>query len=236
MHKVTLKSFEITKYEVTNLQYAAFLNKYGSSKVLTGKYTGKRMIYKHDWGIWKNPATNKWEAQKGYEYHPVINVTWYGANAYCEFYGLQLPSEAQWEYAARSGVETRRGVSHGVPHGVSLHDRYIYSGSNNIDSVAWYSKTSKGTSTFPVGLLKPNYLGLYDMSGNVWEWCNDWYNKNYYKNSPKINPKGATEDSFRVLRGGSWGNNADHCRVAGRSSNDPDYRDYGMGFRLARAF
>ena len=139
---------------------------------------------------------------------------------------FRLPTEAEWEYAARG----RRS------------NGYKYAGSNDIGSVAWYTKNSseKDSShpdygTHPVGTKSPNELGLYDMSGNVWEWCNDWYNKNYYTNSPDNNPQGpSTSQSFRVLRGGSWFNVDNNCRVASRYFSLPFSSGNLVGFRLAQ--
>jgi len=108
---------------------------------------------------------------------------------------------------------------------------YKYAGSNNIDEVAWYDGNS-GDKTHPVGTKKPNELGIYDMSGNVWEWCSDRYGRKYYDNSPKNNPQGPSGGSYRVSRGGSWGINARRCRVAHRSYVYPGYRYSILGFRL----
>ena len=138
---------------------------------------------------------------------------------------FRLPTEAEWEFAARGGNSSKG---------------YKYSGSDNIDDVAWYwgsipSQTSgiTGYGTQPVATKAPNELGIYDMSGNVWEWCQDWYSDSYYSSSVINNPTGPTSGSVRVCRGGGWSYNATYCRVAYRGGHTPTYAYYYLGFRLA---
>ena len=128
---------------------------------------------------------------------------------------FRLPTEAEWEYAARGGNQS---------------NGYKYSGSSNIGSVAWYTDNSRG-KTHAVKGKSPNELGLYDMSGNVWEWCDDWYGN--YSSASQTNPKGDSSGSDRVLRGGSWFSFARGCRVSNRYFSDPDGRSNSNGFRLA---
>jgi len=147
---------------------------------------------------------------------PVEKVSWHDANAYAKKVGKRLPTEAEWEYAARGGNKSKG---------------YAYSGSNDLDAVAWYNNNS-GSKTHPVAQKQPNELGLYDMSGNVWEWCSDWYDEGYYSGSPQTDPQGSNSGKRRVLRGGSWLNLDNGCRVASRFRNSPDFRYLSNGFRL----
>lgn len=130
---------------------------------------------------------------------------------------FRLPTEAEWEYAARGGNKSKG---------------YKYSGSNTIGDVTWYSDNSFST-THDVKTKSPNELGIYDMSGNVWEWCQDWFDSNYYNNSPQTNPAGPSSGSYRVRRGGSWNYSARFCRVSNRNYYYPDYKSFHYGFRLA---
>ncbi len=199
-HTVTVDGFYMSKYEVTFAQYDQFCEATGRS----------------------NPNDKGW----GRGNRPVINVSWHDAVAFCKWLSkrtgttIRLPTEAEWEYAARGGQKSRH---------------YKYSGSNDVDAVAWYDGNSSG-KTHPVGQKQPNELGLYDMSGNVWEWCQDWYDNKYYANSPHRTPRGPTSGNYRVLRGGSWVYDAWIVRVASRGRYDPEYGNLDFGFRIARDY
>jgi formylglycine-generating enzyme required for sulfatase activity len=159
-----------------------------------------------------------------YDDLPVERVSWNDTQEFIKKLNektgrkYRLPTEAEWEYASR-GRQKIKG--------------YKYSGSNNIEEVAWYCRNSRG-KTHTVGNLKPNELGLFDMSGNVWEWCNDWYGSDYYKNSPKSNPSGPTTGSFHVLRGGSGYDSAGDCSVSYRNYRAPGDRNDNIGLRIVR--
>jgi formylglycine-generating enzyme required for sulfatase activity len=192
VHQVYVDAFYMDTYEVTVAQYRKFCNA-----------TGRAM---------PQAPSRTW-----IDDNPIVNVSWDDANAYARWAGKRLPTEAEWEYAARGG---NKSIG------------YKYSGSNNIDDVAWYGNNSG--STHSVGQKKQNELGIYDMSGNVWEWCADWYDENYYKNSPDRNPKGPSTGTYRVLRGGSWDNVVFDCRVAFRGWFTPAFQYDGNGFRCAQ--
>ncbi len=154
--------------------------------------------------------------------NPVEQVSWEDCQLFISklnslsHESFRLPSEAEWEYAARGG---NRSIG------------YKYSGADNLEEVAWYDGNSEETSTKPVKNKKANELGIYDMTGNVWEWCSDW--KDNYTSNPQTNPKGAASGEFRINRGGSWISDSKHCRVSCRAYDQPDFKDFSIGLRLA---
>jgi formylglycine-generating enzyme required for sulfatase activity len=165
--------------------------------------------------------------------HPVETVSWDDAVAFCEKltvrervagrlpagHEYRLPTEAEWEYAARGGSESRG---------------FTYSGSNSATEVAWHDANS-GNCTHPVGQKQPNELGLYDMSGNVWEWCLGWYDADYYGRSPNADPENTQATSSRVRRGGSWIDDAGGVRSAYRFGYGPGQANATVGFRTCLA-
>ena len=193
-HQVTLSDFYIGKYEVTQKQWRAVMG--------------------------SDPPELRF---KGCDNCPVERVSWNDIQEFIKKLNqktgknYRLPTEAEWEYAARGGIQSKG---------------YKYAGSNNIGEVAWYDGNSS-SKTHPVGGKKANELGLYDMSGNVWEWCSDWYGS--YSSGSQRNPQGPSSGSSRVLRGGCWDGYSGDCRVAYRGSGNPGFRHSNSGFRLAVA-
>lgn len=209
LRSVFLDAFLIDLYEVTNAQYAAFLNEKGNQTEgdVPWLNTTSPDVRIHQTG-------EKWGAVEGYEDHPVIEVTWYGAVTYCQWMGGNLPTEAQWEKAAR-------GTTGKIyPMGPSIH-----SGAANFDNNIG--------DTMPVGSFADGAspYGLYDMAGNVWEWTGDWYNDTYYESSPTENPTGPESGSRHVLRGGSWIYDEYYLRTTHRGFRAPTYSSNNLGFR-----
>ena len=192
------------------------------SVTLSDYYIGETEVTQELWQavMGSNPSYDKGNNQR-----PVENVSWDDCQEFIKKLNsltgkkFRLPTEAEWEYAARGGKYSRGYV-------------YKYSGSNNAYEVAWYYNNSD-QMTYPVKTKKANELGLYDMSGNVWEWCNDRYNKNYYRNSPQTNPTGPSEGEDRVFRGGGWSYGDRSVRVSSRDHHNPDYNSGNGGLRLA---
>ena len=196
VHEVCVSDFYIGRYEVTQGQWKKVMD-------------GKNPSYFEDCG----------------EDCPVECVSWEDAQGFIEELNrltgkvYRLPTEAEWEYAARSGGKEEKYA------GISDESR--------VGEYAWYSKNSDNKA-HKVGTRNPNGLGLYDMSGNVWEWCSDWYGSDYYQNSPKDNPMGPAGGSNRVFRGGSWYNLARNLRASDRYYFTPAFRGSDLGLRLAR--
>ncbi len=226
-HEVILDDFYIGKYEVTNAEYCEFLNAKGKHK--DGDKTWLAIESSYCKIEYKN---GRYTPKSAYGKHPVVVVTWYGADAYAKWKGMRLPTEAEWEYAARSRGKNEKWA------GTSSEGR-LDSYGNFCDKNCSYSWKKENANdgyerTAPVGSFQPNDLGVYDMSGNVWEWCSDWYDKEYYKTSPKINPQNTYKNKFRSLRGGSWDDLPRNCRTSYRYNFSPSNTVIIAGFRLAQ--
>lgn len=231
-HQVTLSGFYIGKCEVTVAEFRQFVNATGYLTDAEKEGCAWRLMQVDDEWKWCQVNGLNWRygtngvIRNALENtHPAIYISWNDALAYCEWLSREtgknytLPTEAQWEFAARGGNK-RSG--------------YKYAGSNTISNVAWYGNIGTDSNaigqTHPVGQKKPNELGIYDMSGNVAEWCLDWYGN--YSNDSQTNPLGPSSGQYRVLRGGSWDGVAWGCRVAIRIINGPNIRFDRDGFRV----
>lgn len=190
IHEVELDDFYIGRYEVTVKQYREFC-----------EATGRDMPKEPMWG---------WNDQ-----HPIVGVTWDDASQYAEWAGKRLPTEAEWEYAARGGLSSQN---------------FTYAGANYAEVVGWFEQNSV-EMVQPVGLKRPNELGTYDMSGNVWEWCFDHYGR--YQQQRQKNPKGVPQGLNRCIRGGSWFGNKGNLRTANRYYNPQGFGSNLIGFRVA---
>ncbi len=200
VHRVYVDTFLVDKYEVTVKQYAAFLQ-------------AKWIDPPEDW---------KTMNQSSHQKRPVVNVDWADAVAYCKWVGKRLPTEAEWEKAAR-GTDERL-----YPWGDELPTR-VHA---NLRKETW----SNHWVLSPVGSYEDGKspYGLYDMAGNVWEWVSDWYDPNYYKASPTQNPTGPARGGHKVIRGGSWGSGEKNLRSTDRDIHLPSFRGLGTGFRCAK--
>lgn len=195
-HKVTLSDYRISKYEITFEMYDAYCDSLGLEK----------------------PDDNGW----GRGNRPVINVTWREANNFAQWMGGRLPTEAEWEYAAKGGGNLPFGKSECLSNKIANFD-----GNSKQLRCNDFEKVGK---TLPVGSLEPNGYGLYDILGNVYEWCSDWYGE--YQAGTSVNPTGPQTGNVKVNRGGCWANSATSCKVSSRESGTTEFRGNRIGFRI----
>ena len=250
--RVRLSGYQIGKYPATVGEYARFVHETGyvtevekEGWSVAAFWRGDSLDYYCKIGCnWRHDAYGR-PMDNSFARHPAIHVSWQDAAAYCRWLSWKtgrsynLPTEAQWEYAAIGGHKAGKKDEEG-----SAFAPFLYAGSDALEDVGWFLGKFEGRpmqdySTKPVGRLQPNELGLYDMSGHVWEWCADWYDEQCYskraKEGLKKGPAGPEYGDSRVLRGGGWYRSARNCRVANRSSYDPRYRNFNTGFRLHAA-
>ncbi|MGB3411803.1 MAG: formylglycine-generating enzyme family protein [Microthrixaceae bacterium] len=249
VHAVEVSSFSIAPLVVTNSDFESFVESTsyvtlaeseGWSFVFGGllpdDFPATRAVAATPW--WRQVYGADWRHPEGPQSdiahrtdHPVVHVTWDDAQAYCAWSGTRLPTEAEWEYAARGGLERRR-----FPWGDDLepdgaHMMNVFQGTfpndNTIDD-GW-------EATCPADAFQPNGFGLHNMTGNVWEWCSDWFATDAYSTTSRVDPTGPTQGTHRIMRGGSYLCHHSYCtryRVAARSSNTPDSCAGNIGFRV----
>ena len=228
-HQITLPSYYIDIFEVDNKKYAEFLNNHGNDCY------GNECVnaYGPDTGIRMHKVGGIWSADIGYGNHPTIEVSWYGAKGFCEGEEKRLPTEAEWEKAAKGSVE------HYI---FPWNDTWIINASNS-----YHSGDPFDNGTTPVGYYDGSDhsgtyqttdgrspFGAHDMAGNTWEWINDWYDSNYYETSPTNDPQGPGTGVYRILHGGSFYYSLGCQRTSGRTGNFPDSTNFFTGFRCAK--
>jgi sulfatase modifying factor 1 len=248
--EITLGAFRIARHSVSNGQFAAFIDDTGY-RTETEQYEWSfvnhlllpddfpdtraveatpwwRQVYGADWAHPAGPQSNL----DGLADHPVVHLTWTDAQAYCTWAGVRLPTEAEWEMAARGGLVQQRFVwgNEFAPDGQTMCN--IFEGSFPVENTA--EDGYVGTS--PIDAFPANGFGLHDMAGNVWEWTNDWFNTEFHVDGPRTNPQGPPSGQAKVMRGGSYMCHDSYChryRVAARSSNTSDSSAGNLGFRVA---
>jgi sulfatase modifying factor 1 len=251
VHEVVLTPFEIDTVAVTNARFAEFVAATGYvtaaqtfewSFVFGGLLPDDfeetrgvaaapwwRQVFGADWAHPEGPHSDL----DGRNDHPVVHVSWDDAQAYCAWAGTRLPTEAEWEYAARGGLEQATFPWGAEREPGGEHRMNVWQGTfpaDNTNADGWYG-------TAPVDAYPPNGYGLFNVTGNVWEWCSDWFEPEYYSSSPTADPVGASSGTHRVMRGGSYLCHESYCtryRVAARSGNTSDASTGNLGFRTVR--
>ncbi len=255
VHTVHISALLVGATEVTNRQYCEYLNEALGDKqvavqegIVCGTRRNEPYCNVREFDSWTQISFSRghFVVSPGKEHHPMLEVSWFGAAAYCNWLserqglrpcynmdtwesdfsanGYRLPTEAEWEYSARGGLEG---------------NKYPWGNDEEPTKTNWWGsgdpfEKDPYPRTTPVGFYPPNGYGLYDMAGNVWEWCNDWYGLSYYGFKVKNDPRGPASGSSRVTRGGSWILNPDRSRCSNRNFNYPHYRGLGLGFRVVR--
>lgn len=219
VHRVTIsKDFLMSKYEVTQKQYEAVMET--NPSYFKGENLPVERVSWYDAIEFCNKLSDMEGLERCYSGSGTNIICNWNANGY------RLPTEAEWEYACKAG--TTKDFYSG-----NLINQFCIPIDANLNRIGWYCGNS-GKNTHPVGEKEPNAFGLYDMSGNVWEWCWDWFGS--YSSDAVKDPKGTNNGEYRVLRGGSWESIGIFCRSSFRYNNGPDDRNYYIGFRLTRTY
>ena len=245
-HRVTVDGFWMYTHEVTVAQFQKFVDATGHKTTAEKEGKGRHYNAEKDEWVWVKGLSWRCPFEKGAAArpdHPVVQVSWDDAQAYCRWAGARLPTEAEWEYAARGGDTGLAGKPHhAFVWGSDAPTRPVANMWDESAARKWpktnyleFPKYDDGYAlTAPVGAYAANGFGLFDMAGNVWEWCSDWYDEGYYANSPASNPTGSPDGKYRVARGGAWNSPPGLMRVSSRNWDAPDDRDSDSGFRCAR--
>lgn len=251
VRNVTVGSFAMSATAITNDQFAVFVHETGFKTVaevegsafvfgglLPDDFPPTRGVASAPW--WRLVEGATWQHPEGPDSdvasrgdHPVVHIAWMDALAFCEWHGSRLPTEAEWEYAARGGLEGARYPwgDERTPGGV--HQANVWQGNfpdTNTMEDGWMG-------TAPADAFAPNGFGLFNMVGNVWEWCNDWFDPYFHRDEQRVNPTGPISGTRRVMRGGSYLCHESYCfrfRVSARSSNMADASTGNLGFRVVR--
>ncbi|HRI59501.1 MAG TPA: SUMF1/EgtB/PvdO family nonheme iron enzyme [Saprospiraceae bacterium] len=246
VHSVTISDFYLGKHEVTNAEYCLFLNEKGNQSEggvewinLSGNYDQEKCRILQ--------IGKQFSVEAAYDNYPVIYISWYGAKAYCDWltekkgkknsgYAYRLPTEAEWEYAAGNGSKhTRYSWGNGDPNGRSGGNIADASAAKILDASSVFRAYNDGfVFGAPVGSYNSNEFGIFDMTGNVREWCSDWYAGDYYATSPFENPPGPSQTIKKITRGGSWLTLLKDCGVASRSGAEPETSTCDIGFRIVQ--
>jgi len=251
VHEVRLSAFAIDRYAVSNARFAEFVDATGHVTVaehegwsfvfaglLPDDFADTQGVVGATW--WRKVDGAQWLRPEGPHSdldgradHPVVHVAWLDAVAFCRWSRTRLPTEAEWERAARGGLEQAHfpwgdELEHGDEHRMNVFQGRFPA--ENTAADGWLG-------TCPVDEYQPNGFGLHNVTGNVWEWCRDWFDPGFYRHSPRVDPKGPSRGTHRVMRGGSYLCHASYChryRVDARSANTPDSSTGNLGFRVAR--
>jgi sulfatase modifying factor 1 len=237
VHEIAVEPFWIDKHEVTVGEFARFVE--ATRYTTEAERFGWSVVFEIASGEWKPVEGANWRQPEGpgstaNSREPVTQVSYNDALAYAEWAGKRLPSEAEWEYAARGGLV---GKKYSWSDQLRPEGKYP---ANWWQGVFPQKNTAEDSyiGRAPVGEFAPNGYGLYDMAGNVWEWCADWFDESYYRQSPASNPSGPASGAERVIRGGSWMCSENYCqgyRVAARSHSSAESAMNNLGFRCARS-
>jgi formylglycine-generating enzyme required for sulfatase activity len=237
-HRVAIDTLYLDRYEVNNRLFEKFVQATGHRTTAEREGNARAYVKGKGWetvngASWRQPEGEATVFVSNRREHPVVAVSWEDATTYCRHYGKRLPTEAEWEYAARAGTQTRYWWGNGNP-GFRRVANVADESAKRLFKTIMTGYDDGYERTAPVGVYDANPWGLHDMIGNVNEWTADWYGSTYYQQSPERNPQGPSSGEYRVLRGGSWNNQPFGVRSANRNWITPTNRVVYVGFRCAQ--